>query len=52
MDKYAVLTQTDDNNIKLASESICPICGAKLEELNVKKCPVHGTKPFEAEKNG
>lgn len=50
MDKYGV--DEDGSGVKTADaqEGRCPICGAKLEpsdKVNVLKCPVHGTAPFE-----
>jgi hypothetical protein len=47
MDKYGV----EDSSDKTASDEGCPLCGAKLEDTDVtgiRKCPVHGTEPFES----
>jgi uncharacterized protein with PIN domain len=51
MDKYGVETDTS-KEVKTAEEdaSKCPICNTPLEnpeETGQKKCPVHGTAPFE-----
>ena len=47
MDKYAVVQDQGDG--KTASKrDTCPECGQELEKnASVKKCPTHGTKPFE-----
>lgn len=48
MDKYGVETKKSDPQTKEAAEKgVCPICGEKLEEANVPKCPRHGVDPFE-----
>jgi len=50
MDKYGV--ETDPEKIKTADkDERCPTCGRELEKDSpVKKCPVHGTEPFEKKK--
>lgn len=51
MDKYAVVQSSDGNGKTAAAKGNCPEpgCGKPLEkEASVKKCPEHGTKPFEA----
>lgn len=50
-EKYGV--EETNGGVKTAQEGtprFCPICGAVLQSLdtvNVLKCPVHGTEPFE-----
>ena len=53
MEKYSVVI--DEDHTKVGEEGSttgsCPICGAALEpSSNVPKCPTHGTRPFEPEK--
>jgi hypothetical protein len=50
VEKYAVPTSDDPKLASDETESVCPNCGAKLEdtdEVNVRKCPGCGTLPFE-----
>jgi uncharacterized Zn finger protein (UPF0148 family) len=50
MEKLGV-DEGDRNNTKQASKG-CPQCGQELEKHgSVLKCPVHGTEPFEEERN-
>lgn len=50
MQKYGV-DETDQGSEKqgeVADATTCPACGAQLEtDVNVKKCPTCGTRPFE-----
>lgn len=52
MEKYGV--QLDPNQPKTASSGerqACSICGRELEKVDdeyIRKCPSHGTEPFEA----
>lgn len=45
MNKYAVVTEDQDDNKTAAAEKICPTCGATLDSGGA--CPTHGTEPFE-----
>ena len=51
MDKYGVDTDPkEDGKTAEADRDTCPLCGAELEDLEQtgqKKCPDHGTAPFE-----
>jgi hypothetical protein len=51
MDKYGVDTDVSDNE-KTAQDKPpkCPVCDKELEDpanTGQRKCPVHGTEPFE-----
>jgi len=54
MEKYGV--ELDPNQPKIASDGTrqnCPMCGRELDKVDgvyIKKCPIHGTEPFEASK--
>lgn len=52
LEKYGV--ELDPSQPKTASaRQACPICGQELEKVDgeyVRKCPSHGTEPFEARK--
>jgi len=45
MNKYAVVTEDQDDNKTAGVEKICPICGKTLDSGGA--CPEHGTEPFE-----
>lgn len=45
MNKYAVVTEDQDESKTAGVEKICPICGETLD--NGGACPKHGTEPFE-----
>lgn len=51
MDKYGVDTDASkDEKTAQDKPEKCPVCGNKLEDpekTGQRKCPVHGTKPFE-----
>lgn len=50
MEKNAVLGNASDAlNKKASHQGKCPICGSNLDtEGSLPRCPIHGTKPFEA----
>lgn len=45
MNKYAVVTEDQDDNKTAGVEKLCPICGKTLDSGGA--CPEHGTEPFE-----
>jgi hypothetical protein len=45
MNKYAVVTEDQDDTKTAGVEKICPICGKTLDSGGA--CPEHGTEPFE-----
>lgn len=48
MEKYGVDTRRDGDEKEAADDKKCPSCGAVVETHgDVKKCPVHGSEPFE-----
>jgi ribosomal protein S27AE len=46
MEKFAVETIKNDNNIKTANKG-CPVCGGELKDTNQYICNKCGSKPFE-----
>lgn len=47
MEKLGV-EETPENDKTAASKGTCPECGSALDpNSTVRKCPTHGTKPFE-----
>ncbi len=52
MEKYGVDTEEQKGKDKIAQDDLgnCPLCGEPLESLDQtgqRKCPTHGTEPFE-----
>lgn len=53
MEKLGVDEQNDSEALEKAAAKGCPICGAEPERHgSVLICPVHGSEPFEKQKNG
>lgn len=51
MEKYGVDTKNNEEK-RAADDKKCPECGADVELFGiVKKCPVHGSEPFEKKDN-
>lgn len=53
MEKLSVVTAAKASGTKESATNVnCPLCGAVLGyDTNVPKCPVHGTRPWEADEH-